>query len=152
MPDIRNCRKCGRIYNYIGGAPICPVCREEDEKDYKRVKEYLYDNPKATMSQVSMDLDVSVEQVKRYLREGRLEIVGDEGNLFLECESCGKAIRSGRFCAECERSLSRELSSTANEIGYKLSQNPSFQHSSGIRFLSKEEKDKNEGKDSDKRR
>lgn len=153
MPDIRNCKKCGRIYNYIGGAPICPVCREQDEEDYKRVKEYLYEYPKASMSQVSMDLDVSVEQIKRYLREGRLEIVGEEGNLFLECESCGKAIRSGRFCLECERSLSKDFMSTASQISNRLSQSPGTLRSGGIRFLSKEEeKKRNEGKDLEKQK
>jgi predicted amidophosphoribosyltransferase len=50
-----------------------------------------------------------VEKIKRFLREGRLEIVGDSGNMFLECEGCGKAIRSGRYCSDCEREMSRDF-------------------------------------------
>lgn len=138
MPDVRNCKKCGRIFNYIGGIQYCPACRDKDEQDYKRVKEYLYENPKATVSQISMDLDISVEQIKRYLREGRLEIVGDEGNLFLECEACGKAIRSGRFCPECERSLSRDLSTAAEEIRSRISRERDAYRTGRLRYLSRE--------------
>lgn len=116
MPDVRNCRRCGKIFNYIGGPPICPVCKQADEEDFKRVKQYLYDNPGATISQVSTELEVSVEKIKRFLREGRLEIVNDDGNFILECERCGKAIKSGRFCNDCERDMTRELQETAGKI------------------------------------
>lgn len=138
MPDIRNCRKCGKIYNYIGGMPICPLCRQKDEEDYQRVKEYLYQYPGATLSEVSTELGVAVETIKRYLRDGRLEIIGEDGNLFLECESCGKAIRSGRFCDECERDISRELKSTAGQLGQSLSK-AELERRAGIRYLSKED-------------
>ena len=116
MPDVRNCRKCGKIYNYIGGAPICQVCRQADEEDFQRVKEYLYSNPGANMTQVSTELDISIEKIKRFLKEGRLEITGDDGNLILECENCGKAIKSGRFCDTCERDLASGFKSVANQI------------------------------------
>ena len=83
MPDVRNCRKCGRIYNYIGGAPLCPACKQLEEDDFQLVKKYLYENPGATLTQVSTDLEMSVEKIKRFLKEGRLEITNDDGNLIL---------------------------------------------------------------------
>lgn len=146
MPDVRNCRRCGKLYNHIGGEPICPVCRQQDEEDFKRVKEYLYDNPGASMSQISSELEISIERIKRYLREGRLEILNEEGNLFLECEMCGKAIKSGRFCEECERSLSRDLRFTASQMNQKISDSPETRAgSSMLRYLHKEVK-KTDGK------
>jgi len=120
MPDVRNCKRCNKIFNYLGGAQICPICKEADEADFRKVKDYLYDNPGATMSQISMELGISVEKITRYLREGRLEIVDNNGNLVLECEKCGKSIRTGRYCEECTRELSRSFSSTANEMKNKL--------------------------------
>ena len=24
--DVRNCKQCSKLFNYIGGAPICPEC------------------------------------------------------------------------------------------------------------------------------
>ncbi|HHV95880.1 MAG TPA: MerR family transcriptional regulator, partial [Clostridiaceae bacterium] len=76
MPDVRNCKRCGRIFNYIGGVQLCPHCREEDEEDFKRIKRYLFENPKATVSEVASELNISIEKIKKFLREERLEIVG----------------------------------------------------------------------------
>ena len=42
--NVKNCRKCGRIFNYIGGQPICPTCREEAEKKFETVKNYIKEN------------------------------------------------------------------------------------------------------------
>jgi len=120
MPDVRNCRKCGRIFNYIGGTPICPVCRKEEEDDFQKVKRYLYENPGASITQVSTELDITIEKIKRFLKDGRLEITGDDGNMVLECENCGKSIRSGRFCEECERNLASGLKSAAKDIKNEL--------------------------------
>ena len=32
--NVRNCRKCGKIFNYIAGPFVCPACREELEIYY----------------------------------------------------------------------------------------------------------------------
>ena len=36
--EVRNCRKCGRIFNYVAGMPICPACRERIEEKFQEVK------------------------------------------------------------------------------------------------------------------
>jgi flagellar operon protein (TIGR03826 family) len=141
MPDIRNCKRCGQVYNYLG-KPICPDCIQSDEDDFKRVKEYLYKNPGTSMSKVSEDLEISVQKITRYLREGRLEITGDEANLILSCESCGKSIRTGRFCNECSGGLARDLQKTADEINEAISSVPSEKKGFELRFLNKSEKNK----------
>lgn len=148
MPDVRNCRKCGKIYNYIGGSPICPVCKQLEEDDFKRVKDYLYENPGASITQVSTELDISVEMIKRFLKEGRLEIVGECANMILECEICGKSINSGRYCAECERDLSNNLRSTVSQLNQQLGSQPGSQSHKqaqsgkgvGMRYLNRDEK------------
>lgn len=141
MPDVRNCRRCGKIYNYIGGPPICPVCKDQDEVDFKNVKEYLYKNPGATMSEISTVLEISVEKIKTYLKDGRLEIINNEGNMILECESCGKAIKTGRFCNECSSGLSKDLRSTASQISSSISAaEAAAKKAIGMRYLNKDEK------------
>lgn len=115
MPDLRNCRRCGRMYNYIGGPPICQDCKNADEEVFKKVKDYLYDNPGATLSQVALDLEVSVEKIKMFLKEGRLEIT-DDSNIVLECERCGKSIKTGRFCRDCQNEVSGDLERTTKSI------------------------------------
>ncbi len=131
MPDVRNCRKCGRIFNYIGGELICPMCRKADEEDFQRIKKYLYEFPGASLSQVSAELEISVEKIKKFLKDGRLEIAGNEGNMFLECEKCGKSIKSGKYCTECENEMAAGLRSVASKIKEEISKtsdrnNPNF--------------------------
>ena len=139
MPDVRNCRKCGKIFNYISGMPICPACKDKEEEDFQRIKKYLYENPGASLTQVSTELDVSVETIKRFLREGRLEIANEEGNLLLECENCGRSIKSGRFCPDCERTLASSFKSAASKMKLDLdSRVNNEKRSLGLRYLNKE--------------
>ena len=143
MPDVRNCKRCGRVYNYIGGVPLCPSCKDQDENDFKRIKSYLYDNPGAPMSLVASELDVSVEKIRRFLKEGRLEIVGDDANFILQCEGCGISIKTGRFCNSCERNVVNDLSSTAQKLGQSAARyNEEIKRNSSMRYLSKDEKQK----------
>lgn len=110
MRDIRNCKECGRVFQYNGLSKICPRCQQKDEENFKMVKEYIYDNPGATMIDITEDTGVPEEKVLRYLREGRLEISGGEETVFfLECERCGKGISTGRFCDECAREMEKNL-------------------------------------------
>ncbi|QEK11304.1 MerR family transcriptional regulator [Crassaminicella thermophila] len=111
MAEIRNCKECGRIFQYTGISKICPKCRREDEKNFKIVKEYIYENQGATLTEVSEETGVPEDKILRYLREGKLEIVGENSALLLSCERCGKGIRTGRFCDACAQELKRELTS-----------------------------------------
>lgn len=105
--DVRNCKRCGKIYNY-DGFRLCPTCRREDEEDFVKVKEYIYDHPKANISEVSEGTEVDPEKIIEFLRQDRLEIA-DGGNLILECEICSVSIKSGRFCNKCKHDLEKEM-------------------------------------------
>lgn len=109
--DIRNCKECGKIYQY-DGFKICLNCRRKEDEIFKNVKEYIYDHPGANIQVVSEETDVSVNKILSYLREGRLELTGDHNNLILECERCGVSINTGRFCDKCIVELERELKSS----------------------------------------
>jgi len=79
---------------------VCPTCYENDENEFQKIKDYLNVHPCAKIFDVVADLNISIKQIKRYLRESRLEIL-EKDNHFLLCESCGKSIRTGRYCDEC---------------------------------------------------
>ena len=55
--DVRNCRGCGRLYNYIGGSyrNLCPDCVRKLEEKFDIVKDYIEENHSATMNQISED-------------------------------------------------------------------------------------------------
>ena len=41
MNDIRNCRICGKIFNYVMGPVVCPRCKEKLEEKFQEVKKYI---------------------------------------------------------------------------------------------------------------
>ncbi|SES84159.1 flagellar operon protein TIGR03826 [Natronincola peptidivorans] len=106
--ELRNCVSCNRTFAY-NGSDLCSRCGNTDEDDFKKVKEYLYDNPGASIIEVSEATDVSEKKILRFLRENRIEIK-EEDNMLLDCERCGASIRSGRFCDSCAGDLKKELS------------------------------------------
>ncbi len=106
--DVRNCRNCGRLFNYLSGPSICPVCKEGLEKKFAQVKEYVRNNPGVGIQVVAEDNDVSIKQIRQWVREERLEFA--EGSAVgIECEVCGANIRTGRYCDACKSRLRTEL-------------------------------------------
>lgn len=112
--DVRNCKGCGRLFNYISGVPLCQACKEKLEDKFQQVKEYLRDNPNSTMQAVSEDNDVSVKQIRQWVREERLTFSPDSP-IGIECENCGRMIKTGRFCDECRNKLKTDLESVTKK-------------------------------------
>ena len=104
--EVRNCRKCGRIFNYVAGMPICPMCREKTEAKFQEVKEYIRENKGVGIMEVSEACDVDAAQIRQWLREERLEVTEDSA-IYLNCESCGAPIRTGRFCDKCKNEVTK---------------------------------------------
>ena len=107
--DVKTCRKCKRLFNYIGGPAICPQCREELEKKFQEVKKYLFDNRGANISDVVENCDIDEAQVRQWIREERLEFSSGI-NIGVTCETCGTPISTGRFCEKCKASMINSLS------------------------------------------
>lgn len=105
--DVRNCSRCGKIYAY-DGFNICISCRRKEEEDFKKVKDYIYENPGANISEVSEETGIETRKIIEFLRQGRLEVL-DEHNMLLSCERCGVSIRTGRFCGKCTIEMEREF-------------------------------------------
>lgn len=108
MTILVNCAKCGRFFESDGYVRLCSICIEQDINDFDRIREYLYQHPYAKMFEVSNTLDISIGKIKRYLREGRLEIV-EKNNQFLKCEKCGKPICSGIYCDDCQKQVNQNI-------------------------------------------
>ena len=66
--DVRNCKKCNKLFNYIG-KPICPSCEKLLEDKFQEVKQYVKEHKEAPITVVAEENDVSVNQIKRWVRE-----------------------------------------------------------------------------------
>ena len=108
--NVMNCRSCGRLFNVLGNEKLCPDCRKKLEDKFQEVKKYLDENPHSSMETVSRELEVSVKQIKQWVREERL-ILSDASEAGITCENCGKMIRTGKYCEECKTKLAITLRS-----------------------------------------
>ena len=110
--DVRNCRQCGRLYNYIGGSMynLCPDCIDKLEKKFTFVKEYIEqdENKNASIKQIAEDCDVTVKQLQQWIREERLTF-SEDSPIGIPCEMCGKTIKSGKFCESCKQQMATNL-------------------------------------------
>ena len=106
--NVRNCRKCGKMFNYVSGPPICMQCREELEVKFQEVKSYIRDHGHASINEVAEECDVSTNQIRQWLKDDRLELAEGSG-IALTCEKCDAPIRSGRFCDKCKNAMASRL-------------------------------------------
>lgn len=108
--EVRPCKKCGNLFNFLSGPPICPACKDELEKKFHEVKEFVRDNPGVTIQQICDAHDVSQRQIQQWIREERLEF-SEDSPVQLNCEACGKTIRTGRYCEGCKNNMASNLTS-----------------------------------------
>lgn len=106
--NVRNCKNCGRLFNYIAGPPVCPNCKEELEKKFQQAKEYVRNTAHATIKMVAEEVDVPESQVKQWVREERL-VFAEATVAGIGCEVCGAAITTGRFCDACKKQVMNDL-------------------------------------------
>ncbi|HCC07444.1 MAG TPA: MerR family transcriptional regulator [Clostridiales bacterium] len=110
--DIKNCRKCGKVFSYTGNIH-CPECVEKEEEEFKMVKDYIYDHPKCSVYEVSEITGVAVRNIVNFLKQDRLESVEGLSSL-LVCEKCGQSIKSGRYCPKCLTDISNKTKKMLN--------------------------------------
>jgi len=107
IPKI--CEKCGGVFIFVGvGEYHCEKCGNVRYDDYGKVRMYIEKHPGANAAEVEVATGVKQRSIRRMLKENRIE-VAENSKVMLRCENCGKAIRSGRFCAECEVKYHRKI-------------------------------------------
>ena len=108
--EVSNCRTCGRLFNVLSRERICPDCQKKLDEKFQEVKEFLRENPNSSVDVVAQANDVSTKQIRQWVREERL-IFAEGSAEGIECEQCGKMIRTGRYCDSCKASISNNLRS-----------------------------------------
>lgn len=102
--EIVSCKECGKLFNFIRGQRVCPACSRKLEDKFMKVKKYVREHPNVDVKELSEEMDVSVRQINRWVREERL-VFSDDSPVGLPCESCGVTIKTGRFCDKCKAEL-----------------------------------------------
>ena len=133
--NLRNCSRCGKMFNYIGGQPICEPCKKALEEDFQNVKKYIEENPRADLKQIAEDNGVTTKQIQQWIREERL-MFSEGSPLALTCEKCGERILTGRFCAKCKGTMANNLTNTFAKPQPAVQQQPVKKETkAGMRFL-----------------
>lgn len=115
----RQCEKCGGVMVFQGlGEYRCEDCGELAYDDYGKVRAYIEEHKGANAAQVEEATGVSQKTIRRLLKDGRLE-VAEGSKTFLRCEICGKTLRSGRYCPECEIKVHRNIEAKQREMSHK---------------------------------
>lgn len=104
--DVRNCKSCGRLYNYFAGQIFCPDCMSKLDEKFKLVKDYIYEHPHAGVQEISQEFEVAIPIIHRWIREERLSFA-DDSAIGIPCEGCGVTIKTGRFCGKCKNNLTQ---------------------------------------------
>ncbi len=134
--EVITCKSCGKLFNYIHGDRICPTCQKNLEDKFAEVKKYVYAHPRVEMNELAKAMEVSIRQIKRWIREERLSF-SDDSPIGIECENCGATIKTGRFCKTCKDRLSNGLRDAAG-LNKKITSAPAPKRTtseSKMRFL-----------------
>ena len=112
--NARNCKKCGKLFNYIAGPPICPACKEAAEHKFQEVKEFVRRNKSASMKEISKECNVEERQIEQWIREERLVFASDSP-IKLFCETCGAPIFTGRYCGDCKKNQANSFGAAGRQ-------------------------------------
>ena len=134
--NVVNCRRCGKLFNYIAGSKICPMCKEEIEQKFQEVKKYIQQNGRCDMMEVCEACDVDSAQIQTWIRQERLQF-SDDSPIKVACEGCGKMIGSGKYYPQCRDKLAKNLNSmmTKNVTELKNEPHKTIDAKSRMRFL-----------------
>ena len=141
MSNIRNCARCGKMFNYIAGDVMCDACKKDLEDKFQEVKKYIQENPGSGLKQIAEECDCTTKQLKKWILEERLMFT-ENSPIQITCENCGARISTGRLCAKCKATVTNALNDTvkqrqdalAAEIAKKQAQQKS-DSKSGMKFL-----------------
>ena len=109
--ELAKCAKCKNVFPKIR-EPICESCIKDEERIFETVREFLRDNPKSTVGEISEATGASARKILGYLRDGRIEVVEGAG---LNCGHCGEPIPTGQLCKDCFEKANAKISGMIKE-------------------------------------
>lgn len=112
--NLGNCPRCGKLFA-MNFRNICQECSKLIENEYQLCSDYLREQRGATMSELSEATNVSIRQITKFIREGRISVI-DAPNLSYPCEVCSTTfIQEGNMCTPCRTRLTKELNQSLKD-------------------------------------
>ena len=109
---IIQCKICRKPFQSLGG-DTCHECLDRIDKDFIKVRDYIYDNRDAKMDEIIEETGVEKAVILRLLKECRLKLDSPDAAGMLLCDTCRKPISSGRMCNECKSKAASEMIKSA---------------------------------------
>jgi hypothetical protein len=78
------------------------------EDQYQLCVQYLRKNRACSMQELSTGTGVSVKQITKFIREGRITN-REATNVKMACEVCGDGIMEGTICDNCRMKLNNDI-------------------------------------------
>lgn len=104
------CEKCGKLFSSLHGEVLCPTCNAEDRAAKDKIKDYLRDNPRATLKEAAAATGAPADSVKRL----SMEVISAKLNsnkkidAVYPCANCGTMIKTGTYCPACAAELQKK--------------------------------------------
>lgn len=105
--NLDNCPRCGKLFTK-NFRDVCPACIRDIDKEYEKCADFLRKNRGATIYEVSEATEVSMKQITKFIREGRISLF-DAPNMSYPCEVCGLLIRDNHMCEACRKKLVKSV-------------------------------------------
>ena len=114
------CDKCGKLFSSLHGEKLCPSCNAVDQAAQDKMKEYLRENPKASLKEAAEATGAPADSLKRL----SIEVMSAKLNsnkkvdAVYPCANCGTMIKSGTYCPACAAELQKKAqqSASANSV------------------------------------
>lgn len=112
--NYKYCESCGKPLPLSFEGTVCPACQEQQL--FHEVKEYIRNNDDVKEYDVARQFNIPIQQVKHWIREGRIEYKDNSLNaITTHCVECGAPISFGRLCANCLKKQSVSGHSTLTQ-------------------------------------
>ena len=131
--NVRNCRRCGKMFNFFAGEAICPACKEAAEAKFQEVKKFVSDNKQASIPEIVENCGVDQKQIQQWIREERL-FFADDSPVKINCEICGCQIATGRYCDKCKKDTANVFNNASKRPVPPPSDNTGSQSGGGVRM------------------
>ena len=82
MANVVNCcRECGTMFQSHLPMAFCKKHQYIDKEQFDKIEEYLMKHPMSSALQISNAIDVSTNEILRYINEGKLVVVNGSVNV-----------------------------------------------------------------------